>query len=258
MSEVMGVGRVNYLLRTVVLAAFVGLGYLGYEQVAGALDDQRAEVAARDEQIRELDAQLVVRAQEADALEEDVAERDAQLAELQTAMRFLKMDHRIARLSVLDQQRGPRGRTKTTVRFEELNSDGDVVGETAEYTLPGQVAYIESLVIKFGDDYVEQGDAWRGSSICLFRRLFAETQTPEEGFPLDQVGQPPASYADDRFPDLVSRLWTRFWDYANDPAEAEAVGVRAIHGEAPFIELRPGSSYLVELRSSGGLSLRKE
>ena len=61
-----------------------------------------------------------------------------------------------------------------------------------------------------------------------------------------------------RSPDLVSKLWMRFWDYANDPEEAASVGVRAIHGEAPFIELREGSSYLVELRSSGGLSLTKE
>jgi len=39
---------------------------------------------------------------------------------------------------------------------------------------------------------------------------------------------------------------------------AQAAGVRAIHGEAPYIELRAGRSYLVELRASGGLSLRAE
>jgi hypothetical protein len=254
----MGAGRVNYLLRTVVLAALAGLGYLGYEQVVTVLDGHRAEVAERELEIRELNTQLSARDERIDDLEEDVAERDARIEELDTAMRFLKIDHRLARLSVLGQVRGADGRTETQVRFEELDRDGQVIGETAEYSLPGRVAYIESLVIKFGDDYVEQGDIWRGSSICLFRRLFAETQSPEEGFPLDQVGERPLPYTDDRAPDLVSQLWMRFWDYANDPSEAAAVGVRAIHGEAPFIELREGSSYLIELRASGGLSLRKE
>jgi hypothetical protein len=36
------------------------------------------------------------------------------------------------------------------------------------------------------------------------------------------------------------------------------VGVRAIHGEAPFIELRPGKTYRIELRASGGLTLVPE
>ena len=39
---------------------------------------------------------------------------------------------------------------------------------------------------------------------------------------------------------------------------AESQGVRAIHGEAPFMKVRPGQSYEVELRSSGGLSIRVE
>jgi len=34
--------------------------------------------------------------------------------------------------------------------------------------------------------------------------------------------------------------------------------VRAIHGEAPFMELRPCKSYRVELRASGGLSIVAE
>lgn len=254
----MGAGRVNYLLRTVVLAALVGLGYLGYEQATAVLDGHRAEVAEREQEIAELNTRLSERERRIELLELDVAERDARIEELDTALRFLKIDHRLARLSVLGQERGADGRTETRVRFEELDADGEVIGESAEYTLPGRVAYIESLVIKFGDAYVEQGDIWRGSSICLFRRLFAETQSPEEGFPLDRVGQRPLAYTDDRSPDLVSQLWLRFWDYANDPAEAAAAGVRAIHGEAPFIELREGARYLIELRASGGLSLHRE
>ena len=55
-----------------------------------------------------------------------------------------------------------------------------------------------------------------------------------------------------------AELWRRFWDYANDRELAERAGLRAVHGEAPFIELRPGGRYSVELRASGGLSIRPE
>ena len=44
----------------------------------------------------------------------------------------------------------------------------------------------------------------------------------------------------------------------NDPELAASKGVRAIHGEAPFIELREGKTYRIELRSSGGLSIQAE
>ncbi len=46
--------------------------------------------------------------------------------------------------------------------------------------------------------------------------------------------------------------------YANDPELAASKGVRAIHGEAPSIELREGKTYRIELRSSGGLSIKVE
>ena len=39
---------------------------------------------------------------------------------------------------------------------------------------------------------------------------------------------------------------------------ARQMGVRAIHGEAPFIETRPGKTYSVELRASGGLTIQSE
>jgi len=262
----------NYLLRTIVLAALAGLGYLGYEKATSMLDDHQGEILEREQQIEELSGMLEAKDQAIETLEEDVAagqvqigelkvdvaERDEQIDELSTAMSFLKIDRRMARITVLDQATDAAGKIETAVRFEDLDGDGMPIGEPAEYSLPGKVAYVESLVIKFDDDYVEQGDVWRGTSICLFRRLFSEQQSPDEGFPLDQVGERPQAYTDDRDPGLVDKLWLRFWDYANDSQAAADAGVRAIHGEAPFIELRPGASYVVELRSSGGLSLRRE
>ena len=59
-------------------------------------------------------------------------------------------------------------------------------------------------------------------------------------------------------PEFEQELWSRFWDYANDRRLAESLGVRALQGEAPYMQLRPGKSYRVELRSSGGLNIITE
>jgi hypothetical protein len=182
--------------------------------------------------------------------------------ELEVALKLLKVDHRLARLTVKDQHPAPalKGGIETVVAFQELDAAGDALGPEQLFTLVGQVAYIDALVIKFDDDFVEQGDALRGSSICFFRRLFGEYQEPSEGYPLDSAGTRPRSYGagDDAPAPFENELWRHFWDYANDPAKAAGAGVRALHGEAPYIELRPGGSYRVELRASGGLTVRPE
>ena len=57
---------------------------------------------------------------------------------------------------------------------------------------------------------------------------------------------------------LYTQLFEKIWDYANDPEEASRLGVRAIQGEAPSIEARPGKTYRIELRQSGGMTIRAE
>jgi hypothetical protein len=117
------------------------------------------------------------------------------------------------------------------------------------------VVYVDSWVAKFADDYVEMGDPLRSTSICLFRRLFGEAQNPSDGFVLDPVGSRPTAYRNGgKMSDLEREIWSKFWEYANDPALAEEVGIRAIHGEAPYTKLVPGKRYKVNLRSSDGLS----
>lgn len=244
------IGPLNTAARTFVLAGFLVLAYLGWFQVSGLIDGHVADAEQARLQIEELSAELVL-------AEEVLAERDAEIEILGTALRYMKVDKRRARLTVLDQT-VQDGRIETRVRFTELAPDGTPLGPGLEHVVPGRVAYIESLVIKFDDSYVEQGDEWRGSSLCLFRRLFTETQSPEDGIVLDPVGVEPLAYGADGDGSPEAQLWHRFWDYANDPEAARKVGVRAIHGEAPFIELRPGGSYMLELRASGGLSLRRE
>jgi hypothetical protein len=235
------IGSVNYFLRTLVYGAVVGLLAWGGWHVRELTQKHERELAERDQRIEELQARV---------------------RELELALKLLKVDHRLALLTVKDQRLAPalKGGIETDVAFQELDAQGEALGPEQLFTVVGKVAYIDALVIKFDDNYVEQGDALRGSSICFFRRLFGEYQQPNEGFPLDSAGTRPRSYGagDDAPEPMESELWRHFWDYANDPAKAAGAGVRALHGEAPYIELRPGGSYRVELRASGGLTVRPE
>jgi len=257
-----GIAGVSSFFRTLVLGAVVGLLAWGAWNVNELMQRQQHELAERDRRIEGLQADVAQRDARIAEQQQQIEELQAQVRELELALKLLKVDHRLARLSVQEQRPAPalKGGVETVVVFQELDADGEPLGPEQPFTLVGKVAYIDALVIKFDDSYVEQGDALRGSSICFFRRLFGEYQQPNEGFPLDSVGTRPRSYGagDDAPLPIESTLWQHFWDYANDPAAAARVGVRALHGEAPYVELRPGQTYRVELRASGGLTVRPE
>ena len=256
------VGRVNYFFRTLVYGAVVGLLAWGGWHVRELVQRHEQELAERDHRIQGLVADVAQRDQRIAEQAQQIEELQAQVRALELALKLLKVNHRLARLAVRAQRPAPglKGGVETDVVFQELDAEGEPLGPPQPFTLVGKVAYIDALVIKFDDSFVEQGDALRGSSICFFRRLFGEYQQPSEGFPLDSVGTRPRSYGagDDAPAPVESTLWQHFWDYANDPAAAAKAGARALHGEAPYIELRPGMSYRVELRASGGLTVRPE
>lgn len=224
--------------------------YNNQESVRNAVELER--VKAQKEQLEEdLEESRVV-----------IEEKTKHIQELRVRLALLKIDHRVARIEVVSQEKVPGDppKTMTTIRFIEYDQEGEPVGEEQEVTIEGTRLYLESLVIKFEDDYVEAGEFLRGTSICLFNRIFSEHVAPVDGEELDQRSTHPDAYegGDSEDEMFQAELWEKFWDYANDPEAAAAKGVRAIHGEAPFMEIRPGRSYKVELRSSGGLSIRPE
>ena len=267
--------NLNVLLRTLVLGGLLGIAgwwtLLARDKLTNKeeeLNRTRQEIATlsmtveeRERQIRKLGVTLDERTQEIAVLEEAVAERDRQIEALDVALQLLKVDTRLAKMTVLSQGATAEepDDVRTLLQFTEIGPDGEPVGPVQDVTVDGTTVFVETLVVKFQDDYVEQGDALRGTSICLFKRVFGENQKPNEGEVLDAVGQQPLVYAGDNTPSPLHReIWERFWDYANDPEQAEQLGIRAIHGEAPFIETRPGMTYWLELRASDGISIRAE
>ena len=243
---------VNTLLRTLVSLILVALlaaaGWLGVRTVQ---EFKEREV---------MEALLAQREAEIGRLTEDLAAKQRQIAKLETALRLLKVDHRIAQIDVLDQQGSAKaGNLVTTFSFVELDGQGKPLEEPKIFRVNGDVVYVDALVVKFADEAVEAADPLRSTSLCLFRRVFSEVQKPNEGFALDRVGSQPAVYRTGEKPsEFEQEIWSRFWELANNRAEAEKKGIRHIHGEAPFQKLAPGKRYKVSLRSSGGLSFVPE
>ena len=272
--------NVNILLRTLSLLGLMAIGgwwtmhlrskIIEHEQQIETRDQQieqlSGDLVQRDQKIEELDIELVARKQQVVELEEDLHVANDEIQKLSLSLQLIKLDHRVARLEVLD-QREIEGEydedgeplVETTVRFTEIGQDGQPVGDPVEATVQGTRVYIESLVIKFDDRYVEEADYLRGTSVVLFKNLFGRDQKPSEGTPIDNQGAQPRIYGDEDGPDpLHAELWERFWEYANDPNLADEAGVRAMQGEAPFMELRKGKVYRVDLRASGGLTIQSE
>lgn len=192
-------------------------------------------------------------------LQQRIAELEVERDALQKRVFFLRERERVARLHVLEQtpDRDAPGQKRTSFRFEELDGEGQVLGQAREFTIDGDLLYVDAQVIKFDDEFLGEHELERGTTLLLFRRLFGEHQAPADGFVLDSLPRSPSFYSAEEAPDgFQTELWSNFWDYANRPEVLEKTGVRAMHGEAPYIRLEPGRSYQVELRSSDGLTIR--
>ncbi len=251
----------------ILLTALTGIAgwwtYMVREEVLG----NELEIERQQLVIGELQGDLSESKQLAAELGVEVEEQKRFILELEMRLSLLKVDHRVARIEVVDQTTDPQDPTRvtTTVRFIEYGRDGEALGPGQVIVLEGKKLYLETLVIKFEDDYVEAGEFLRGTSLCLFRRMFSEATAPRDGTEIDEQDSSPDAYSrgaytggDSEAELFHAELWQHFWDYANDPEAAAAKGVRAIHGEAPFVEMRPGGAYKIELRSSAGLSIRPE
>ena len=274
-------GELNSLLATILGLAVTSLvgaaGWIGYntyysekfamEEVEGKLAQRDVEIAEmsqdlqqKSRQIELLDTELSTQREEIAGLNDDLKEKLLQIEQLDTAIRLLKVDHRVAQIDVISQQgSAAEGDLATTLSFVEVDDQGRPLEEPRTFTVNGDLVYVESWVVKFTDDFVEMGDPLRSTSLCLFRRLFGEKQKPADGFSLDPVGSRPAAYRNGgEMSELEQEIWSRFWDYANEPGKAQEAGVRAAHGEAPFQKMMPGKRYKVLLRSSGGLTFVPE
>ncbi|MEK7467392.1 MAG: hypothetical protein AAB074_08260 [Planctomycetota bacterium] len=192
---------------------------------------------------------LFLRERRAGDLERDNRRMRDMIARLGTEFRIADV--------VVTAQEGARGRDRrTTFRFLTYDRLGNAQ-QPRSYTISGDVAYFDALVLKFEDRYVGDADALRGRSLHLFRRVFGEYQAPDDGFPLDAAsvdGVPEALRVGAG--NFEEELWRDFWKYTNDGDLARSKGVRVAQGEAVYTRLEAGRTYRLTIEADGGINIR--
>ena len=265
---------VNSFLRTLI--ALVVLGGAGAAGWYGYTTYNAKDFEARDRarQLAEVSDKLIEVKQNLEAVtaenvrktariqeqETEIKNLNAEVDKLETSLTLLKVDHRVAKLSVIDQSKDEAtGKMTTLVEFVEVNSEGDPIDTPRQFRIPGDTVFVDAWVVEFEDKYVEEADLERGTSLILFKRLFGNDQKPDDGYPLDEHGAAPKAYArGGKMSDFEKSIFEDFWSIANDKDKAAEKGIKANYGNADYIKVRKGNTYKVELRASSGPKITLE
>lgn len=173
--------------------------------------------------------------------------------QLKLAISNLTEEDQIGYAKVLS-QRTDSGCQWTTIRFvETARDDKTKVILQKECTIEGDVIHFDALIVKFEDQMVMDGKA---RALYLWRRIYGETLSPQDGFPIEEPGAEPK-----RYEGLLSALpiahqqlfWSSIWDLANDPQSLRAHGIKAIYGSVVYNQFRPGLIYVFKINPIGHL-----
>jgi hypothetical protein len=191
--------------------------------------------------------------------ERELAAAQERNRELQSFVERLSDERRVANVIVTDRTTDSAGVVHTTLLFVEYARDGREM-PPKRFTVRGNQAHVDALVIKFDREFVQQGDPLRGHSIALFHRLFGDHQTPAEGFPIDPPGQVPDLYKgdDSRVSGFEQELWTNFWRLTTDEAYRRQAGVRVAVAQSVWGPFEEDRLYTITLEAAGGLNITSE
>ena len=199
----------------------------------------------------------------ADDKQRTIEEQAKQIEYLEAVADRLTLERRAARIVVVGQERESDGTLVTDLRFVEVRPDGSTLPARA-FTVVGERVHVGAKVIKFEDHLVAKGDPLRGHSIALWDVIYGSATPPEEGTPIDPVGDAPRVYRegdpsdvglDEKRRAFEEELWAEFWDLARDRELAAKRGVRVAQGEEVYGIFEPGRVYEITVESDGGLSL---
>jgi hypothetical protein len=250
-----GLSAFNSLLRTLLAAAVVGgatiAGWFGYSTFQARYVSSK-ELTETQERLRKAESEVAGLASQLKLKDQQIEQLAASVKKLETSLRYLKIDYRVARFTALEQTTDSAGQVTTLIEFVELDDRGQPLDAPKQYRIQGDIVYIDGWVVKFEDKYVEEADIERGTSLLLFKRIFGSGQRPDDGYPLDEIGLAPRAYArEGQVNEFEKRIWNDFWSIANNPDLARQLGIRAAHGGAPFMKVEQGKSYKILLRASG-------
>jgi hypothetical protein len=157
------IATINSSVRTALALVVVGAvgtaGWIGYRTYNKADLDLQAK-----------DEELAIRAKRIAALEGDLDSAKRQVARLETSLRLLKVDHRLAYVDVLEQSEDSRG-PFTEVAFTEIDAEGRPIDKSKLFRVTGNIVHVAGLVVNFEDQNIENADTERGAPLVMINRL---------------------------------------------------------------------------------------
>ncbi len=171
--------------------------------------------------------------------------------QLKQAITNLTQEEQIGYSKVINQE-FKDGRLFTTIRFVETARDDKLKKILQkEYTIEGDIVHFDALIVKFEDKMVLDG---KSRALYLWRRIYGEKMTPQQGYPIEEPGQEPARYSDllKALPIEQRQLfWSSIWELANDTEKLKQYGIKAIYGNVVYSKLTEGLIYVFKISPSG-------
>ncbi len=171
--------------------------------------------------------------------------------DLKTAISNLSAENQIGYAKVLSQETR-EGKLYTKLLFVEADP-ADFTNHILkqEYEIEGDVVHFDTLIVTFSGELVKDG---KERAMYLWRRIYGEKMTPEQGFPIEAEGLPSP-----RYEQLCRKLsiedtqlfWNEIWQLSNNPKRLESLGIKAIFGNAVYRQLKPGLIYVFKVSSTG-------
>ena len=168
----------------------------------------------------------------------------------------LTADTRVAEALVSDVSWDPLlSKHKTTIKFLEYDTKGNPL-EPKYFTFFGNIIQFQSLVVRFDDFYVKNGDALRGKSAYLFWKVFFLDGANTQEYEIPRIQEIPAGYKiEGNSNSYEVGFWKRFWEYALDPRLAKSNGVKNAQIEAPGTKFLQGMIYTIKIEHDGGIRI---
>lgn len=270
-----GVNTINSVVRTAIIAVLVAIvgfgGYFGYVTLIQPLLKDRQALAKAESLLEATQADLSVSKQKLLAAEDKISEQVETIKEqsvqitmlaekiekLEIAMRLLKVDHRLAQITVNKIIEDPKTKEiKTRITLQEINDEGNPIDDPREFEVDGREVFLQCWLAKFEDKYVEQNDNLRSTTLCMFKSVYGNDQAPSTGHRIEKPWTRPQAYASgSKMSEFEETIWQDFWTIANDATKSKELGIRAIHGQSVSFQAVEGKTYTIKLRASDGLSV---
>lgn len=173
--------------------------------------------------------------------------------ELKAAISNLSQENQVGYAKVLSQETR-EGKLYTKLLFVEVDpADYTRHVLKKEYEVEGDVVHFDTLIVTFGNDLVKDG---KERAMYLWRRIYGEKMTPEQGYAIETEGKPSP-----RYEALCEKLsiedkqlfWDEIWQLSNNPKRLEKLGIKAIFGNVVYRQLKPGLIYVFKVSSTGSL-----